>query len=195
MANLAKNLATKGNHWAVAITTSYFHDEDCENLIYCWDLASIEQPMHIDTHFALSMEKIAKVLHSGEYLFGQSDERPISYSSLLIGAKSDDSTGLDKTVATLTVGKTILNLFWLDSSVEAKIRTAGSAAGRLQQIARDVVNIARVAKLHEKHAKTKLARTSLFDASACEQQLASANAELVELRKHILSIINPVLIF
>ena len=195
MADLAKNLTTKGNHWAVAITTSYFRDEDCKNLIQCWDLASIEQPMQIDTHFALSMEKIAKVLHSGEYLFGHSAERPVNYSILLIGAKSNDSTGLDKMVATLTVGKTILNLFWLDSSVEAKIRTVGLAAGRLQQIARDIANIARLAGHHEKHAKKKLARTSLFDATACQQQMASANAELAELRKHILSFINPVQIF
>ena len=195
MANLAKNLATKGNHWAVAITTSYFRDDDCENLIDCWDLASIEHPMQIDTHFALSMERIAKVLHSGEYLFDHSNERPVNYSILLISAKSNDSTGLDKMVATLTVGKTILNLFWLDSSVEAKIRSVGLAAGRLQQIARDVANIARLAGLHEKHAKSKLGHTSLFDATACQQQMASANAELAELRKHILSFINPVLIF
>lgn len=134
-------------------------------------------------------------MHSGEYLFGHSVERAVNYSILLIGAKSHVSTGLDNTVATLTVGKTILNLFWLDSSVEAKIRSAGLAAGRLQQIARDVANIARLAGHHEKHAKKNLARTSLFDASACQQQLASANAELAELRKHLLSFINPVQIF
>lgn len=195
MADLVKKLATKGDHWAVAITTSYFRDEDCENLVACWDLASIEQPMHIDTHFALSMEKIAKVLHSGEDFGSNSGQRPVHYCGLLIGTKSDDSTGLDKTLATLTVGKTILNLFWLDSSVEAKIRNAGLAAGRLQQISRDVAHVAKLAGLHKKHATKNLGRSSLFDASACQQQLASANAELAELRKHILSFINPVLIF
>ena len=195
MANLAKNLAAKGNHWAVAITTSYFRDDDCQNLIDCWDLASIEHPIQIDTTFGPYMEKIAKTLHSHEYFGGNSGGRPVRYNSLLIGAKSDDSTGFDKTLATLTVGKTILNLFWLDSRVEAKIRILGLAAGRLQQIARDVAHVATLAKLHEKHAKKNLGRTTLFDATACQQQIASANAELAELRKHILSFINPVLIF
>ena len=187
MADLAKNLATKGNHWAVAITTSYFDSEDCENLIDCWDLASVEHANQIDTDFSFKMAQIAEVLHSGIQF------RP--YQIILIGAKSAETAGLDKVLWSLKFEKTILNLFWLDSSVEAKIRTVGLAAGRLQQIARDIANIARLAGHHEKHTKKKLARTSLFDATACQQQMASANAELAEMRKHILSFINPVLIF
>lgn len=187
MADLAKNLATKCNHWAVAITTSYFDSEDCENLIDCWDLASVEHANQIDTDFSFKMAQIAEVLHSGLQF------RP--YQIILIGAKSAETAGLDKMLWSLKYENTILNLFWLDSSVEAKIRTVGLAVGRLQRISRDIANVMKLAGYHEKHAKKNLARTSLFDATACQQQLASANSELAELRKHILSFINPVLIF
>lgn len=187
MADLANNLATKGNHWAVAITTSYFHKEDCKNLIDCWDLAMVEHANQIDTHFAFVMAQIAAVLHSGVQFH--------PYHIILIGAKSAETANLDKVLLSLKYAKTILNLFWLDSSVEAKIRTVGLAVGRLRRISQDIANVVKLAGHHEKHAKKNLHRTTLFDASACQQQLASANAELAELRKHIQSIIRPVLIF
>lgn len=187
MADLAKNLAAKGNHWAVAITTSYFHDEDCKNLIDCWDLASVEHANQIDTDFSFKMAQIAEVLHSGLQF------RP--YQIILIGAKSAETAGLDKMLWALKYENTIFNLFWLDSSVEAKIRTVGLAVGRLQRISRDIANVMKLAGHHEKHAKKNLGRTTLFDASACQRQLASANAELAELGAHVQSVIKPVLIF
>ena len=187
MANLVKKLAAKGSQWAVAITTSYFHDEDCENLIQCWDLASIEHANQIDRHFAFVISQMAWLIHP-DLVF-----RPENI--LLLETNSSETAGFDKMLFLMKYGKTILNLFWLDSRVEVKIRAMSRPVTRLQQIARDVANIARLAEHYEKYAKKNLGRATLFDASACQQQLASANAELAELGNHVQSVIKPVLIF